>query len=193
MQEALPKHLALKRFSYISTQQICCSYSFCVSIINTQLQNEKGGGKMGHARNQALIWGWKVKSVGACMVLCVCVCSCFRNIWTPIKVTKKVLKSRWDSWQNQVSLVVVKLMLSTGEIQGTWIYLPAMCYTKPSRELGRDWPSWPPLILVVNPLCVFEVRCSQDLVEVLKFLNRNLESSMGFFFSLENINVLKQK
>lgn len=109
-------------------------------------------------------------------------CLCFRNIWTPFKVTKKVLKSHWDSWQNWVSLVSVKLMLSTDEIQGTWIYLPAMRYTKPSRELGRGWPSWPPLILVINPLHLFEVRCSQDLVEPLKFLNRNLELSMGFFF-----------
>lgn len=142
---------------------------------------------MEHARDQAQSWGWKVKSVEACMALCVCVC--FRNIWTSFKVTKKVLKSRWDSWQNRVSLVVVRLMLSTDEIQGTWLYLPAMCYMKPSQELGRGWPSRPSPILALNPLHLFEVRSCGTF---LKFLNRNLESSMGCF-SFENINVLKQK
>lgn len=97
---------------------------------------------------------------------CVCVYLCFRNIWTSFKVTKKVLKSCWDSWKNRVSLVVVKPMLSMDEIQGTWIYLPAMCYMKPSQEVGRGWPSWASLILAVNPLHLFEGRCSQDLVEL---------------------------
>lgn len=36
---AFPRHLALNSFSYSSAQQIC--YSFCVSILNTKLQNEK--------------------------------------------------------------------------------------------------------------------------------------------------------
>lgn len=46
--------------------------------------------------------------------------------------------------------------------------------------------------LVVNPLHLFGVRCSQDLVELLKFPNRNLESGMGFF-PLKTSVVLKQK
>lgn len=29
---------------------------------------------MEHARDHAQSWGWKVKSVGACMVVCVCIC-----------------------------------------------------------------------------------------------------------------------
>lgn len=46
--------------------------------------------------------------------------------------------------------------------------------------------------LVVNPLHLFGDRCSQDLVELLKFPNRNLESGMGFF-PLKTSVVLKQK
>lgn len=145
---------------------------------------------MRHARDQTQSWVCKVKSIGACMVVCVYVSLCFRNIWTSFKVTKKVLNSHWDSWQNWVSLVSVKLMLSTDEIQSTWIYL---CSTKPSWELGRGWPSWLPLILVINPLHLFEIRCSQDLVEPLKFLNRNLELSLGAFSLKTSVSWNKNK
>lgn len=119
---------------------------------------------MAHARDQAQSWSWKVKSAGASTVVCVCVC--VLEIFEYHSKLLKILKSHWDSWQNRVSLVVVKLMLSTDEIQGTWIYLPALCYLKPSQELSRGWPSWPSLILAVNPLHLFQVRCSQDLVEL---------------------------
>lgn len=123
----------------------------------------------------------------------LCVRLCFRNIWTSFKVTKKVLKSHWDSSQNQISLVLVKLVLRTDEIQGTWIYLLAVSYMKPSQELGRDWPSWPFLIFVVNPLHLSGVRCSQDLVELLKFLIEILKQPWGFFLWKHQLSWNKNK
>lgn len=126
VQEALPKHLALKGFSYSSAQQICCSYSFCVSIINTQLQNEKKVVEkcdIEEIRLRAGVRKWRVREPAWSFF---CVCSCFRNTWTSFKVSKKnflrgllfsnvstdlceTCSSHWGSQQNRVSLVVVKL------------------------------------------------------------------------------------
>lgn len=76
--------------------------------------------KMGHARDQAQSWGWKVKSVGACMALCVCVCVleilALLEFWNHIGIHGR-------------TLVEVKLMLATDEIQGTWVYLQCVIWS----------------------------------------------------------------
>lgn len=105
MQEALLKHLAVKGFTYSSAQQICCSYGFCVSTINTQLQSGQNGTcKRLRAR------GWKVNSGEAytTALLCMFTVQEYLNIIQNRKAKRKGLGLwqywHWSVWDTQFLL-----------------------------------------------------------------------------------------
>lgn len=80
--------------------------------------------------------------------------------------------SQWHSQQNRVSLVAVKLMLSTDEIQTTWIYLPSMCCKSTPRSLGGASLHGP---------CWFSLYSSASLYKTLLFWSQMLSRSCGAF------------
>lgn len=106
--------------------------------------------------------------------------------------TESCERLHWDSQQNPVSLVPVKLELGTDEIQAMWIYLLwSVAWSIQEAERSRPCRSCWFLLESSRSLCktlvscCFEVIWSHEPIEYTESLENTLLSIWFFFFSLK--------